>query len=343
MSTITSASPPAGAWSNPNAELVLPCDTPRERWLAERRKAIGGSDASVIAGVGYGSRYELWLDKTGRLPEQHQTAQMRWGTLMEPILRQAFTEDTGLVVHRRGLMRSKSHPFMGVSLDGNVSDGGILECKTTNWRLAEQWDDDQIADHAEVQVQHALAVTGRTHGHVVALIDGSNFQVRRVERDDSFISLLIEMEEEFWTKYVVGDTAPPVEAAALGAVKTRWSLVEKKLTVVDQEVVAPLMADFRAAKAAIKAAEQWADLLEAQVRELQGDGEVLVADGKAYATCVANGTFASKRFATDHPDLAAELSTKLSFDLDRIKIEHPELYAQYRARVLRPLATPKAL
>jgi len=116
---------------------------------------------------------------------------------MEPVLRQVFTEDTGLVVHRRGLMRSKAHPFMQVSLDGNVGDGGIFESKTTNWRLKDQWDDDQVSDHAEVQVQHGLAVTGRSHAHVVALIDGSNFQVRRVERDDRFISLLTEMEEEF--------------------------------------------------------------------------------------------------------------------------------------------------
>jgi len=333
----------SGPWANPGADLVLRADAPREQWLAARRLGIGGSDASVIAGVGYGSRYALWLDKTGRAPEERVTEQMRWGTLMEPVLRQVFTEDTGLVVHRRGLMRSKTHPFQQVSLDGNVGDGGIFESKTTNWRLKDQWDDDQVSDHAEVQVQHGLAVTGRSHAHVVALIDGSNFQVRRVERDDRFISLLTEMEEEFWTRYVLGDTEPPVDAAALPAVKTRWSLVERDLTVADQELVAPLLADFRAAKAAIKAAQEQSDLLEAQVRELIGSGEVLVAGGLAWATCVANGTFSSKRFTTEHPDLAAALTTKPSFDLDRVKTEHPDLYAQYRARVLRPMTTPKEI
>lgn len=341
MSTATAT--PIGLWANPGADLVLRADAPRDQWLTARRLGIGGSDASVIAGVGYGSRYALWLDKTGRAPEERVTEQMRWGTLMEPVLRQVFTEDTGLVVHRRGLMRSKTHPFQQVSLDGNVGDGGIFESKTTNWRLADQWDDDQVADHAEVQVQHGLAVTGRSHAHVVALIDGSNFQVRRVERDDHFISLLTEMEEEFWTRYVLGDKEPPVDAAALPAIKTRWSLVERDLTIADVELVAPLMADFRAAKAAIKTAQDHADLLEAQVRELIGAGEVLVAGGLAYATCVANGTFSSKRFAGEHPDLATALTTKPSFDLDRVKTEHPDLYAAFRSRVLRPLATPKEI
>jgi putative phage-type endonuclease len=342
MSTVTLT--PLAPWSNPDATQVLPCDAPRERWLAERRKGIGGSDASTIAGVNrFSSRYELWLDKTGRLPEKHQSDAMRWGTLLEPSLRQAFVEDTGLTVHRAGLMRSKAHPFMQVSLDGNVGDGGIFESKCTNWRMADDWEGDQIADHAEVQVQHGLAVTGRSHAHVVALIDGNDFQIRRVERDEAFISLLTEMEQDFWETYVLGDKAPPVDAAALGAVKARWSLVEKKLSIADPEVIAPLWEALKAAKVTTKAAEKAQDLLEAQMRELLADGEVLVAGGKAYATCVANGTFSSKRFAADHPDLAASLMTKPSFDLDRVKTEHPDMYAQYRARVLRPATTLKEI
>jgi putative phage-type endonuclease len=339
----TPAATPANPWANPNAIQVLPCDAPRERWLAERRKGIGGSDASTIAGVGYGSRYRTWLDKTGQLPEQHQTPQMRWGTLNEPALRQAFSEDSGLVVHRAGLMRSKSHPFMQVSLDGNVSDGGIFESKTTNWRLASDWSDDQIADHAEVQVQHGLAVTGRTHAHVVCLIDGSDFQIRRVERDEKFIALLTEMEEEFWTTYVLGNTAPPADAAALPAIKERWLTVDTKLTVGDPEVIAPLYAAIKAAKATTKDAQEAEDLLEAQLRELLAGGEALIAGGLLYATAKANGTFASTRLAADRPDLFEALCTKPSFDLDRVKTEYPELYTQYRARVLRLSATPKEI
>jgi putative phage-type endonuclease len=339
----TAAVTPIGTWSNPNAVQVLPCDAPRERWLAERRKGIGGSDASTIAGVNqFSSRYKLWLDKTGRAADEAATERMRWGTLNEPALRQAFTEDTGIKIHRAGLMRSRSHPFMQVSLDGNTSDGGIFESKCTNWRMADDWDDDQIADHAEVQVQHGLAVTGRSHAHVVALIDGWDFRIRRVERDDNFIAMLTEMEQEFWEVNVLGDTAPPADAAALPAIKARWINVDTKITAADPNVVMPLIAAFKAAKATTKAAEADQDLIEAQLRELLAGGEALVAGGLLYATASANGTFALKRFAADHPDLADALSTKASFDLDRVKTEHPELYAQYRARVLRT-PTPKEI
>jgi predicted phage-related endonuclease len=177
----------------------------------------------------------------------------------------------------------------------------------------------------------------------VALIDGNDFQVRRVERDDSFIALLTEMEAEFWEKYVLGNTAPPVDAAALPAIKARWITVDTQLSVGDPAEIVPLHAAWKAAKAATKDAEVAENLLEAQIREHLAGGEALIAGGLLYATAKQNGTFALKRFAADHPDLADALSTKPTFDLDRVKTEHPELYAQYRARVLRLSATPKEI
>jgi len=177
----------------------------------------------------------------------------------------------------------------------------------------------------------------------VALIDGNDFQIRRVERDEKFIALLIEMEQEFWDTYVLGNTAPPADAAALPAIKERWLTVETDLTVGDPEVIAPLYAAIKAAKATTKDAQEAEDLLEAQLRELLGSGEALVAGGLLYMTAKANGTFSLKRFASDHPDLADALSTKPVFDLDRVKTEYPELYTQYRARVLRLSATPKEI
>ena len=39
----------------------------RKEWLEWRRMGIGGSDASVIAGVNpFRSIFDLWLDKTGQ-------------------------------------------------------------------------------------------------------------------------------------------------------------------------------------------------------------------------------------------------------------------------------------
>jgi predicted phage-related endonuclease len=47
--------------------------TERERWLAERRKGIGSSDAAAILGVHpYKSAYAVWAEKTGLIVEDSE-------------------------------------------------------------------------------------------------------------------------------------------------------------------------------------------------------------------------------------------------------------------------------
>jgi len=70
-----------------------------QQWLAERKKGIGGSDVGAILGVNpYRSRMDVWLDKTGRGGEVADNYAMARGRAMEPFLRQAFCNETGLKV-----------------------------------------------------------------------------------------------------------------------------------------------------------------------------------------------------------------------------------------------------
>ena len=152
---------------------ILPPGAPREVWLEERRQGIGGSDASAVAGVNpWRTRWAVWLDKTGQAVDVEPTRAMRMGTLLEPVVKALFVEETGIGLADVGLLRSLEWPFMQVTPDAFTEDGGIFEAKTTSRWLAHEWDDEQVPDHAEVQVQHALAVTGRSHAWVAGLIDG---------------------------------------------------------------------------------------------------------------------------------------------------------------------------
>lgn len=333
---------PTRRWACPDATQVLRYDAPRDQWLAERRKGLGGSDASTVAGVNrWSSRFELWLDKTGQLPEQAPTMAMRLGHMLEPVVLQLFTEETGIATRRAGLMVSKARPWQRVSVDALSEDGGIVEAKTTNWRMAEEWDDDQVADHAEVQVQHALAVTGRTHAWVGVLIDGRDFRWRRVERDEELIATLIAMEDTFWNVHVLGNTPPAMEANSLDVVKEQNALVAvDSREATDADEVLALLARRAEGKAMVKAGEAIADTAEASLRFLLGDAEALTVNGKPVFTCKANGTFASTRFAAAEPEVAAEFTTTTQvLDVERLKAERPDLYAQHRARVLRPVVT----
>lgn len=330
-------------WSTPASKLVLPVDAPRDQWIAARRLGLGGSDASTVAGLNpYSSLYSLWLDKTGRAPEKPQTDAMEWGHRLEPVIREWFTDTTGIPVRRAGLMQSKARPWQLVNLDGLTADGGICEWKTTNWRTddAEIWQDGQVPDHAEIQVQHGMAVTGRGHAHCVVLIDGRTPLHRVIGRDDDLIATLTELERAFWHDYVLADVEPPVDGseATANALKTRYGVAKSELVSAGPEVL-DLRAQLEQAKAAAKAADAHQTEIENRLRAICGDATDLAVQGDIVVTLHQNGTFSERRFRTENPDLVEQFTTQIdALDVGRLKTERPEVYARYRARVLR---TPK--
>jgi len=308
-----------GLWACPDARLVLRADAPREEWLAARTTGLGGSDASVVAGVNrWTSAYELWLDKTGRRPgdaAQAMSEAMEWGIRLEAVIADWFVDTTGIPVRRAGLMRHRARPWQLASVDRLTGDGGGLEVKTLSWRVASEWDDDQVADHAEVQAQHYMAVTGRPHWWVVGLVDGRSPQLRRVDRNPDLIATLTGMEETFWTSHVLADVPPPVTALALDAVKERWSTVELEQVDLDPDQVLPAIARMTAAKTARKAAETEEKTAAAVIREALGPAAVGLVDGRVVATCkqVTTTRFNAAALRADHPDLAAGYTATASY------------------------------
>lgn len=333
-------------WAFPGSRLVLKADAPRELWLRARLEGLGGSDVSKVLGLSkYGSAYSVWLEKTGIMPADPDldSVPMKMGRLLEPIVKQLFTEETGLRVRSAGLHRSKDHPFMQVTIDGAIEDGGIIECKTTTGWLAHEWADGQTPDHAELQLQHGLAVTGRSHGYATALIDGRDFQLRYVERDEALIRDIIKLEEEFWTVNVQGRVAPPVTPYALPAVMERYRNEDEPAEPIDldRDDVAPLRARIEENNRRISDLEADTQEAQAALRHLAGGHAIVTVDGEPFATLKSTGTFASSKFAADHPDKAAKYSVlKPVVDTKALAAAEPALYNHYRSRVLR-FQTPK--
>lgn len=76
--------------------------------------------------------------------------------------------------------------------------------------------------------------------------------------------------------------------------------------------------------------------VEAELISLLRGAEEARANGATLYACRPDGTFASRRFAGDHPALAAEFTSLAPvFDTKTFASTHPALYRQYRARTLR--------
>ena len=211
-----------GRRGRPALRLVSTNDMSRGDWLQVRKQGIGGSDAAAAVGLSpYKSQLELWLEKTGRdstLPKPtpaDTTEPVYWGTLLEPIVAAAYTQQTGNRVRKvNAVLQHPTIPFMLANLDREVigvSGVQILECKTAGEFGARLWRDG-VPEYVQLQVQHQFAVTGKQAADVAVLLCGQQLAVHRIERDDDLIARLIELEARFW-RYVETDTPPPADGS----------------------------------------------------------------------------------------------------------------------------------
>lgn len=339
------------------AREVLPHGADRDLWLAERRRSLGGSDASLLAGISrYGSRVELYLDKTGRLRDKPQTSAMEWGTLLEPVAVQWLARAHDLDIRPAGLLRRLDRPEMHANPDGIVvDDDGVpvagVEAKTTSFRLAWEWADEQTPDHAELQAQWCMYVTGLRWWWVIGLIDGRDPQVRRIAADDGLQEMLADLAVEFWRDHVVADEIPAMDGSTstIDAVRAWIGNADAGTRVELTDELARLLAEQATCTEKRTEAEAAERRAKAAVYAAIGDACEVVNDlaldpalepGKGGPTVLAtfrnDGPFAAGKFLDDEPDLAEQyLHDVPAVEVSRLKAEKPDVHTRYRARVLR--------
>ena len=292
---------------------------PYEDWLEHRKLGIGGSDASVVCGLNrYESPVELWLDKTGQLPPQEAGEAAYWGNQLESIVRAEFTKRIGIEVRQvKQLLQSEEHPFMLANLDGicEVPDVGtcIFEAKTASAYKASEWED-TIPDEYMCQVQHYMAVTGYQGTYIAVLIGGNTFKWKFVERDEELISMLIELEADFW-EHVQNGTPPPLDGSDASAkfLAERFpnSRPQSHITLPDAAV--GLLAQYDAACEQLETVTEQKRQAENLLKEMMGDNEVGTAGSRVITwKNVVQERLDSKTLKAEHPTLYKKYINKSS-------------------------------
>lgn len=181
----------------------------REDWLKLRKQGIGGSDAATACGLSrWNSPLGLWLDKTSEEINSEYTEAMFWGTTLEPVIRQVFSNKIGKVVEEVNyIIQSQEYPFMLADIDGIIreEDGtvSLVEIKTVSAYKAAEWLDGVPVEYY-IQIQHYLAVCDLPRAYVVYLVGGNELNYKLVERDEETIQSIIMLEMDFWDKVVNG-------------------------------------------------------------------------------------------------------------------------------------------
>ncbi|MDR5879657.1 lambda-exonuclease family protein [Caballeronia sp. LZ032] len=301
--------------SAPALRLVETGGLSRTDWLEVRRTGIGGSDAAAAVGLNpYKSSLELWLEKTGRdaelpKPDPHDTTEpVYWGTLLEPIVAAAYTQQTGNRVRRvNAVLQHPTIPFMLANLDREivgVPGVHILECKTAGEFGARLWRDG-VPEYVQLQVQHQLAVTGKRVADVAVLLCGQQLAVHRIERDDQLIARLISLEAQFW-QYVANDTPPPADGSESADRALRCLYPGTAGTTVDfsdDRKLSAAFADLVAVRAEIEFREKEETKLKQAIQQTMGDASHAVFEtGEVSFKRSKDSTGVDlKRLLADHP------------------------------------------
>lgn len=309
--------------TRPALRLISTKALPREDWLAVRKQGIGSSDAAAAVGLNpYKSQLELWLEKTGRdaaLPKidpQDEESPAYWGNVLEPVVAWHYSKRTQRKVRRINAVLQHPNPelpWMLANIDREVigaEDVQILECKTAGINGARLWQDG-VPEYVQLQVMHQLAVTGKLAADVAVLLGGQHLEIHRLERDESMIAQLIELERVFW-QYVESDTPPPADGSASAEAALRCLYPQDNGQTVDFSDRAGLAAAFLELKAVRQS------LSEKETREAQLKQVLQQAMGDASHAVFSHGSISWKQ---------AKDSSVL--DVERLLHDKPYLQVRY--------------
>ena len=247
------------------------------------------------------------------MPDQEVGEAAYWGTQLEGLVRAEFTKRTGIQVeHRMELLRSDEHPFMQANLDGTClhPDLGpcIFEAKTASAFKAGEWED-SIPDEYFLQVQHYMAVTGYQGTYIAALIGGNTFRWKFIPRDEELITLLVQLEADFW-QHVQSETPPPLDGSSASArfLAECFPSSLSRSTVELPDQAATLIQQYDEASQQIKALAEQKQEAENLLKEMMGDHETGMVG--------------------DHP-VTWKNVVQERLDTKTLKAEHPALYKKY--------------
>lgn len=278
-------------------------------WLKERQCGIGGSDVGAILGVNkYKTPFEVYLEKTEPIEEvKDQFESAYWGDQLEEIVAKEFEKRTGKKVRRdRKHYKHKDYPFMLANIDRRVvGENAILECKTANQYLTNEWQEDEVPASYLLQVQHYLFVTGAEVGYIAVLIGGQKFIWKEIQRDEELIQMIIEAEKNFWR--LVQDKTPPAideSSAAEKYLKEKYKEAETDKSVELGFEYKEKIKTYLEMKEQLKSFEAQVKELENQIKFEIGKAEYAYAPGYSLSwKNILSNRVDSKKLKSEFPEV----------------------------------------
>lgn len=210
-------------------------ETARQKWLEDRKSAIGASDVAAILGMSpWATAYDVWLEKRDMLePEKKEKLWIKSGRHYENAVLDYAEQELGKICRN---VRIK-HPVLPVAATCDAvlfANGESIEAKTTGLHGPVQgmWGDamtDQVPDYYLIQCHTQIACTTKDIAHLFALIAGRGTVPFRIERLDSVTEMIESLCSDWWERHIIQGIAPPLEIPPSLSVLKRMRRVPKKV------------------------------------------------------------------------------------------------------------------
>lgn len=284
----------------------------REKWLTERQRGLGASDAAAALGLSkWKTPYQLFLEKRGEAAPIEESEPMRWGKILEPVVLQEYSNRTGRRIRtfEHEMHWSKEHPFLFYSPDAKVIDEPRnVQAKTA--RTREGWGEpgsDQIPQDYLIQVQHEMLVSVLPVTDVPILFGGQDFALYEVPADRELQQMILEGEHEFWQRVERGEPPDPVNLNDVNLRYGRRSIPNSMQASSELLEACMRLKALRAESERVKAV---ADAIEVEIKAFLGDNEAVVHGREVICTW-------------------KQQKGRTSFDHQGLREIHPDLHAQF--------------
>lgn len=185
---------------------IFNCEQGTDEWIAARSGIVTASEFSTVLAKGKGGgesitrrKYMLTLAGErigGPSPfERYSNGAMQRGHEYEQEARDSYQLITDNEVEQVGFMRRGD---VGYSPDGIIGDDGLLEIKTKAYPLhLDCLLKDEVPSEHTAQIQGGLWVSGRQWLDFVSYSPGLPIFIKRVHRDEAYISNLASEVDRF--------------------------------------------------------------------------------------------------------------------------------------------------
>ena len=299
-------------------------DTRTLTWDQKRQCGIGGSDIGAICGVNsYKTAYDVYLDKTVGSSFTGNNITY-FGHVMEAHIADMFEEqykDLFEVRIERKHFKCRDYPWLNGNIDRKLIDlktgeAGVLEIKTTRTFNNDEWgkgcafgidykliiSDKQVPESYFYQVQ---LCTGFNFAWLCAFSrDTCELRIYKIDADKAVQNYIIKTGTEFWFNNVIKGI-PPARDVPFAERKSNGESIDADSSIIEK------VAELKAIRQKIEQLLLQEEPLKTEIQDYIGENEILLD------------------VTTEKPLVTWKSFERRSFDTNRFKAEHEDLYNEY--------------